>query len=729
MKIICMQSKGDRKMVKQSLDIYKRDLKTIFTNYAVLITVIALCILPSLYAWINIKASWDPYASDATSRIKVAVVNNDQGSSLNGKEINLGQEVVDELKKNTLLGWCFLDEETAMRDLKEGKVYANIIIPKDFSESLTSLVTNTIKEAQIRYIVNEKLNAIAPKITDKGATGIQNTVSEKVVSTVSDIVLSIAKDLGVEIGDVVLPKLLEIENALNKAKGQFIETNHFIDRTQQEVENLDQFLNQLIDYMPNVKKILGDVEHTSNSIEDFVHTAQTGVQNLAPTIQKDIVLVKELSEEIYSDVESLENFLKSADEKAPEIAENLLNKVEGLEQLTQSMMALFKGVAPVIQNDAMTNAISQLEDVNSLMSQIKEDLTTFNNSLGQTGGSDFTTLTNIKTLLSDLNNIATTLDENFEANIMDKINGIFNQIDSNIKDGKQVLGDIEGALPEVSNLIQEAQSLAQTGESGLGKIKDIIPTLEDKLVQLTKQIHQVNTNQDLKEFLNLVRTNVQQRTQFLAHSINIKEEVIFPMGNYGSQMTPFYSTLASWVGLTLLVSIISVDKKGEYTSNEIYFGRLLTYITITMIQGLIIALGDLYLLKIYCLRPWLFIMSMLYITITFTIIIYSLVSVFGNIGKVTAIVLMILQVAGSGGTFPVQLTSKFFIAINPFLPFSYAISLLRETIGGVTQSIFLRDIAVLGGIIVMMILISVLLKKYMNRLLGKFVHKFEEGDL
>ena len=724
-----MQSKGDRKMVKQSLDIYKRDLKTIFTNYAVLITVIALCILPSLYAWINIKASWDPYASDATSRIKVAVVNNDQGSSLNGKEINLGQEVVDELKKNTLLGWCFLDEETAMRDLKEGKVYANIIIPKDFSESLTSLVTNTIKEAQIRYIVNEKLNAIAPKITDKGATGIQNTVSEKVVSTVSDIVLSIAKDLGVEIGDVVLPKLLEIENALNKAKGQFIETNHFIDRTQQEVENLDQFLNQLIDYMPNVKKILGDVEHTSNSIEDFVHTAQTGVQNLAPTIQKDIVLVKELSEEIYSDVESLENFLKSADEKAPEIAENLLNKVEGLEQLTQSMMALFKGVAPVIQNDAMTNAISQLEDVNSLMSQIKEDLTTFNNSLGQTGGSDFTTLTNIKTLLSDLNNIATTLDENFEANIMDKINGIFNQIDSNIKDGKQVLVDIEGALPEVSNLIQEAQSLAQTGESGLGKIKDIIPTLEGKLVQLTKQIHQVNTNQDLKEFLNLVRTNVQQRTQFLAHSINIKEEVIFPMGNYGSQMTPFYSTLASWVGLTLLVSIISVDKKGEYTSNEIYFGRLLTYITITMIQGLIIALGDLYLLKIYCLRPWLFIMSMLYITITFTIIIYSLVSVFGNIGKVTAIVLMILQVAGSGGTFPVQLTSKFFIAINPFLPFSYAISLLRETIGGVTQSIFLRDIAVLGGIIVMMILISVLLKKYMNRLLGKFVHKFEEGDL
>lgn len=716
-------------MVKQSLDIYKKDLKTIFTNYAVLITVIALCILPSLYAWINIKASWDPYASTATSRIKVAVVNNDQGSSLNGKEINLGQEVVDELKKNTLLGWCFLDEETAMRDLKEGKVYANIIIPKDFSESLTSLVTNTIKEAQIRYIVNEKLNAIAPKITDKGATGIQNTVSEKVVSTVSDIVLSIAKDLGVEIGDVVLPKLLEIENALNKAKGQFIETNHFIDRTQQEVENLDQFLNQLIDYMPNVKKILGDVEHTSNSIEDFVHTAQTGVQNLAPTIQKDIVLVKELSEEIYSDVESLENFLKSADEKAPEIAENLLNKVEGLEQLTQSMMALFKGVAPVIQNDAMTNAISQLEDVNSLMSQIKEDLTTFNNSLGQTGGSDFTTLTNIKTLLSDLNNIATTLDENFEANIMDKINGIFNQIDSNIKDGKQVLGDIEGALPEVSNLIQEAQSLAQAGESGLGKIKDIIPTLEGKLVQLTKQIHQVNTNQDLKEFLNLVRTNVQQRTQFLAHSINIKEEVIFPMGNYGSQMTPFYSTLASWVGLTLLVSIISVDKKGEYTSNEIYFGRLLTYITITMIQGLIIALGDLYLLKIYCLRPWLFIMSMLYITITFTIIIYSLVSVFGNIGKITAIVLMILQVAGSGGTFPVQLTSKFFIAINPFLPFSYAISLLRETIGGVTQSIFLRDIAVLGGIIVMMILISVLLKKYMNRLLGKFVHKFEEGDL
>ena len=275
----------------------------------------------------------------------------------------------------------------------------------------------------------------------------------------------------------------------------------------------------------------------------------------------------------------------------------------------------------------------------------------------------------------------------------------------------------------------KAQDILGKGNNALTEIKEAMPQLEEKVIELTDKISKVNKDARLKDLLALLRDNVETRTEFLANATNIVEETIFPMGNYGSQMAPFYSSLAAWVGLTILVSMISVEVEGEYKSHEVYFGKLMTYLTITLVQGLVIALGDLYLLKIYCQNPMLFILGMLYIALCFTFVVYSLVSVFGNVGKVVAIILMIIQVAGSGGTFPVQLTSNFFISVNPYLPFTYAISFLRESIGGVVQSVLWKNITVLGIFIAIALVFSLVFKKYINKAIAGFTHKYHEGGL
>lgn len=716
-------------MFRQSLNIYKRDLKAIFTNYAVLITVIALCILPSLYAWINIKASWDPYSSEATSRIKVAVVNNDKGALLNNKEINVGNEVVEGLKENTLLGWQFLSEKEAMKALEEGNIFATIIIPQNFSGDITSVITHSIKKPEIKYIVNEKINAIAPKITIKGATGIQTTIGEQVISTASNIVLTKAKELGIEVEDVYLPKLMTVEDILVSIEGKFSEVNELMNTTQESVQRFSNFLGEMIDYIPQMEKLISGAKDTVSSIQEFVNSVEVGINTISPTIKKDIGIVRDLSSDIYSSIESLEGLIASGSEKVPEVIDNIYAKVDGVEKITNAILKILRAVDKVVDNEALDRSITKQENILSNTQSIKGILTSLKEGIQNGEILDNEKIDRMKGLLGDINDISTRLYDNFDTEILGAINSIFGNIDTLLQDTGTTITDVQNVLPEVLDLMVTARDILGKGDNTLNQIKDVLPTLEGKVTELANKISKVNKNTEIKDLLSLLKDDVESRTEFLANSTNIVEETIFPMGNYGSQMAPFYSSLAAWVGLTILVSMISVEVEGDYKSYEVYFGKLLTYLSITIVQGLVIALGDLYLLKIYCQNPMLFLLGMVYIAIAFTFIVYSLVSVFGNVGKVIAIILMIIQVAGSGGTFPVQLTSNFFITINPYLPFTYAISFLRESIGGVVQTILWRDITVLVIFIGGSILVSLLFKKYINKAIAGFTHKYHEGGL
>ncbi|NLK24828.1 MAG: YhgE/Pip domain-containing protein [Clostridiales bacterium] len=277
--------------------------------------------------------------------------------------------------------------------------------------------------------------------------------------------------------------------------------------------------------------------------------------------------------------------------------------------------------------------------------------------------------------------------------------------------------------------MSSAKELLNIGVSGMDKLMEILPNVKEKIDDITIKIDNINSNKNITDLIELIKNNVSERIDYLQNPVEIENVTMYPMGNYGSQMAPFYSVLASWVGLTFLISMFKVNTSGLEKSYEVYFGKMGLFMAISIIQGFIIALGDLYFLKINCKFPVLFIISMIITSIVFTIIVYTLVSVFANVGKVIAIILMILQVAGSGGTFPIQLTSNFFIKLNPYLPFTYAISLLRESIGGPVKEIILYDIFCLTIFSIIALLIGVILKKYINKVMNNFADVLEESNL
>ncbi|MGN2371745.1 YhgE/Pip family protein [Clostridium cagae] len=714
--------------MKNIFNIYKRDIKNIITNSSALIVIIALCILPSLYAWFNIAASWDPYAQEATSKIKIGVVNKDKGAFILDKDIILGDEVIEGLKENDLLGWQFVSEEEANEAIKKGKYYATITIPEDFSKDMTSIITSDIKKGTIIYTVNEKINAIAPKLTDKGASGVQENVTKSIIETVSKVLLTASKEAGIELEDQI-PKISNVYNMLEEIRSRFGEINETTDLAYDGVVKIKELVKEIQEDMPLIYETLNNTKSLSSEVENFISVSKSGLNDMSPTIKGDIKLVSEISKDISSYTNSIIDAINSDIEKAPEMVNDLINKVKSLEKVNDSVLRFLKALNNISSTKPLNGIINRLETLQGNIDKIKTSLQSIKDSLDAGNAVDLSLLNNIKALADNVASTSEDIYSKFDTEILPQINDIFDSAFKVAENTLTIVEEAEKKLPKVENILDTVYKGADKGIDGITFVKEKLPEAERIINEITDKMKNVTDEKSLKELIDLLKEDVQERTDFLTTPVNLETRELYPMGNYGSAMTPFYSVLSLWVGLLLLLSILTVNTHGEYKFWEIYFGKLMLFMTLALIQSLIVVIGDLYLLKVYCLNPILLILGMLFTSMVFVSILYSAVSVFGNVGKVIGIVLLVLQIGGSGGTFPIELTPRFFQIIHPFLPFTYAISFAREAIGGVVGEVLVKDIIILLIYAVVSILIAVFLKKPINKILEKFTKKFEESGL
>lgn len=708
--------------------IYRRDLSAISKNYAALVVVIALCILPSFYAWFNIKAAWDPYAMAATSGVKIGVVNEDKGVMLEENVINLGERVVEELKKNTQLGWQFVDADTAHEALVMGEYYATITIPENFSQDVTSILSTNIQKGKIIYTVNEKLNAIAPKLTDKGVASLQTTISKQVVETVSAAIFELGNEIGVNL-ETQIPTITAIYNYLTTLQGQFNEINKTVDLTEEGVIKLQALIGELEVALPQMNTTIENAKGFTKSIQDFMTTSKESINQTGPMIKQDIQIISHTAQEISEGVQALKEAIASQSEQVPELIVALKGKVNSLQTLIESLNKVFTALNNIKSHEQITDIIAQLNDASNQLEEVMSALNQIEGNLEGAPDQINPIFNQIITIGNNLNEHMTVIYEGFDDKLMTPINQILDKAYEVAGNADEVLVHAQESLPEVEDFLTTISVVAQKGSTGIDYIKEILPRVETILNKLLAKLSQIESEAELEKVVNLLKADVTARSNFLANPVEITNEVIYPMHNYGTSMTPFYTVLCLWVGGLLLASILTVEAEGEYKPYEVYFGKLLLFMSIGIVQALIVALGDLYLLKIYCMNPVLFILSNCFVGIVFSIVVYSLVSVLGNVGKVVAIILLILQVAGSGGTFPVQMTPTFFQVLNPFLPFTYGISLNREAIGGVVGAIYCKGLIFLLIYMVVAIVFAVLLKKPINKLLEKSAEKFKESGI
>lgn len=712
--------------MKNIFKIYKNDLKDIFTNKVLLVIIIGLCILPSLYAWFNIKASWDPYGN--TGNISVAVINEDSGAEIMNKKVNMGDELVKELKTNKDLGWKFVDRKKALEGVNSGKYYAYIEIPSNFSENLTSLVSKDIKKGTIIYTVNEKINAIAPKITSKGATTIQNEVNQTVVKTVSEVVLKAFKEAGIEI-EKQLPKLSTLESNLVEVQGKFKDIDKVVDTAVDATDKVSDIIKDIQNDMPLIKDTITNSKNLSSDIKSFLNDSKTGLSQLSPILKNDLGLISEISSNAKNAVSDLIDAINKGSESAPQLIDNLSTKLSDLASSTNTLTKFLEKLNKLVPGNQLKSVIDSLNSISAKLDTAVSSLQTIKNQVANGEKPPLTNLNNLLKVIGDVNTITSSILNNFDSKIQGPISNI---IEDSFKVADNIIAVLDSAekkLPAVEDILNTTLSFSGSAEKGASFIKEKLPYAKSVVDTIVDSMKKINNSNEVNELISLLKSDVLKRSDFLKQPVDLVENRLYPIKNYGSAMAPFYTVLSLWVGILLLMSLLSTNVHGDYKPNEVYFGRGLTFLTLTIIQALIVSLGDIYFLKVQAVNIPLFILISVFTSIVFTAIVYSLVSIFGNVGKAIGVVLLVIQVAGSGGTFPIQVTPQFFQNVYPLLPFTYAISAMREAVGGIYMPNLTKDISTLAIFIVVFVIFTVFFKKPINKVTEKIQDRFNESDL
>lgn len=852
------------KHIKNTGKLFILDWKRIFKNPIAIFLVVALMFIPSLYAWFNIKALWDPYAN--TSQLPIAVYSDDRTEKFQDKSINIGDEVLKNLKENKQLGWKFVDSKQELdKGVKSGKYYAGIYLPEDFSKNLLSFTTGDIQKPKIVYSINEKINAIAPKITSKGASSLQSQISEEFIKTASSTLLKTFNDIGYDIDknmvsiqkikntilstndnldtiDQYTQQVVDLHGKMPDLKAKLAKANEFIDYLP-EVDSLGQKVVQLDDSMPTVKNQLAiimtlqekipeiqnagkqiamidndfasveqtmnegiqeakqgltiiqqvqtalpDIRKLGNQANDLASTTLDGatqLQNALPSITSSVEVTLKALQNVADSTSSIVTTIRQAiadgqltdEEKAkidslvkayqasvPQQQEAIGNLIDFLQKAQenagnnefdatiknlQDLSALLGDISTRLgkvnefvqagdissieayldQIDALAKNISGLvgqinvpditAKVQSVLTQLIATIKNAQGLLTKAQAIDFESL--LSSTSKTVSNAITLLEkyqkempaikqEVHDANIM--LNGNMNTIVNAINKGASLY---QNDLPVVEQKLDKAADFVKNDYPGIRKdLTETLGTVNEKMPDLEKALNQANDlivndwpgiktgirkaadairkgekEVDLGEIVKLLKLDATKESDFLTQPVEVQENAIYPIANNGSASTPFYTALCLWVGAVLFssVAVTGFHLEGKdkllYSKREQFSARMLTFIVMGLGQALIVTLGNYFGLGVDVRNPVYSVLFALLIAITFMIMVYVLVALFGNIGKGIAIIILVLSISGGGGNYPIQVSGKFFQAINPYLPFTHAVNLLRESAGGI----------------------------------------------
>lgn len=716
--------------MKKIFKIYLRDLKNILTIKSAFIIIGGLCLIPSLYAWVNIKACWNPYAN--TSNLPVAVINQDEGTSINGKFINVGDEIVKELKKNHDIGWQFVDNWQGNYQLNEGKFYALIEIPPDFSKDLSTLTTKDPQKPNIIYKANEKVNAIATKITDVAKDKLVEEIKANFVDTVNKEAFSFLSTLGVKLEDNK-PQIIELKNTLDSTYNNLEKINNYVKEANSHANTLKKYLNNTKGNLPQIKKEINSLQDVVKNSKNLVLATKDSVNNASENINNNMNTINNINTKLQNEIDKLKNINDgSSIENVENTIESILKLISTMETTIDKVISDLENINSKHESSKTQNLIDSLNALKTILSSEKDKLGEVKSIIeeGATKDQIDEQLNSLSELVNSFNNKLNLTNTIFTSNISNILDSVGNAMISSSSDINNILESINVIIPQIDALSTYGISSSDVFVKQAGNISKELNKFEDdldKLVEKTK----ILTDANLDKLISTLDKNSKDIASFISSPVNVKTEELYKAGIFGVALMPFYSVLAIWVGALLSTSLLTTEceeLEGEKTNLvQKHFGKMLTFMTVSLIQSLIIATGNIFIFAKPVSIPLMYLFTIVS-SVLFTTIIFTLVSLFGNLGKAIAIVIMVFQIAGSGGIYPIQTNPKIFEILEPFWPFTYAIDGFREAIAGPSMKNVHYDLSMLAVFFVIFLSL-VIFKKTFHKMTEFMNNKFKESGL
>ncbi len=718
--------------MKDIFSIFVNDLKSIGRNLVVFVVVIGITILPALYAWFNIAANWDPYSN--TGGIQFAVCSEDLGYTYSVLSINAGDQMIENLEKNDKMGWTFVEKEEALEGVEKGRYYAAVIIPEDFSENLFSVLTGKFKQAEIHYYVNNKKNAIAPKITDKGVQTIQENINSTYVGTIAKVLASVLKLTSSSVNmseEEIMDKALNYLEAMKlKVEGM----RSVIDKIKSTLDKMDSTIKSNKEILPKIQEALEKSSVKVEDVKDSVSSTKNITANMSGTIEALIDSAESMASSVSDQIADAINKVQSGSSDAASKLRSITVVNEKIIEIDDKLISILKNIENSLGVDCQ-KLIDSIQMVTDKQTAIRDLVSQAAQKIETTGTLPDQMMKNLQQAMyyanQGLNSVSTTF-AGVKGSIDSAIDGLVASFES-VSDFLQNLGQ---RVPDYGSVFDNASNSVQDLKKSVDEFNKYIDNAKVLIDNLITKVKDLKDGDNLSSMITPVIKNPEALGEFISSPASIKSNELFGLENYGSGMTPFYSTLALWVGGIVLVAVTRTDlKKHEMrrlnnaNPTKMFFGRYLLFFMLGQIQALIISLGDLFFLKIQCDNPFLFVAASMISSFVYTLIIYSLTITFSVIGKALAVIILVIQIAGSGGTFPIEVLPDAFKTLSPYLPFKYGIDALREAVAGVDTSVFWQNILTLLIFVPISLILGLLLRKPCIRVINFLNERIEQSDV
>ena len=629
--------------------IYRADLRRAHRSLIALVVIFGLVVIPSLFTWFNVAASWDPFGN--TRSLRIAIANTDAGykSDLVPLHINIGDQVVSALRKNDKFDWVIASEEAAVEGTRSGDYYAAIVIPEDFSKDMLTFFDGEVSSAPMTYYVNEKKNGISPKLAGQGAEFVSAQVNQTFAQTLAEVALDTASSMGDALSSTTATgAVTTLDNRVQSvatrlrtaaATGAIASVSSAIDSSKTELNTLSTSVENVYS---TASTSATDASASLRSQADVLDSHATTYENIKKTL-------KDLPGSPVS--QSSLDTLQSAADRLRTLATNLRDAATDLDTKTTDAQT---------NHDNITALIADANQaVDDLSADYDNDLKPKLDSLASTLSSAQTSLSSVRSSLSS--SVSTASDGGDSAR--EKLTSLHDNLTSAASD----MRDSAGKMDSLHTSIKEAQ------DSG-----------------------------DLTTLKDIIGNNPEALAAAIAAPVGVDTIPVYPVSNFGSQMAPMYTILALWVGSVLMVVSIRSDVTDENAAEGLpdddplratltaspirlasgYLGRYLIFGPIALAQATLIGLGDLYFLKVQHVHPLEFMGTLWLTAVVFSFLMYTLIATFGNAGKALGVLLLVLQISGAGGAFPLAILPSFYSSISPFLPATHAMTALRASIAG-----------------------------------------------
>ena len=694
--------------------IFLTDLKHLCSSFFVLVIAGGVAIIPALYAWMNIYSNWDPYGN--TGNIKMAIVSNDEGyRDDTGEFHNTGSQVLESMKDNTAINWQFLKtEKEAIDGVKDGKYYGALVIPKGFTNSMYNVFLENVDRPSITFYQNQKMNPVANKITDTVVEKVQTNINNQFIGVLTETVFQdanhISEDLKKDGGfDEIMGHMTEVRDEMkqyqvmiNKIVSSNAALTKAIDSADSEVsqigKNAENTAKALDHSADNISKTELTLDSYANNVNASLNTVQTTLGNMTAVMDSAVLSgdVKQMTDAaaksaldaqtVYENLSALEQTIIAADGGSSPDAE------EQMKAIKEQAAAVEKSLVTIATQYASAKTAAAAKQAEAAAAQGLREATT-----------------QVQNLQSEYNNT-----------LMPAMKTALDSVDQTMTGAANVMRSMSLTVAGMGDVFGSLQLTIDSANTSLTNTSLVLDSLVERLDNTIDAVNEAKDDEKVKTLINTLSGDPNLYASFFSSPVEIQSNVIYPVENYGSSVAPFYTTLAIWVGALILTAILKVNpnKKLFPDANQVqlFFGRYLTFLFMTIVQTTVTVLGDLYLLEIQCPNPFRFWVAGVITGLTFSILIYSLVVAFQDVGKALAVVMVVIQIAGSSGTYPIELLPEFFQRVYIFFPFPYAINAMRECIGGMYGHNYVFYLVELAIFIPVSLVIGLLLRKPLHGL-------------